>query len=84
MAIYEYACTSCGHKMEAMQKMSDPSLQECPSCKQNTLKRLMSVPGLHFKGTGWHVNDSRGSSQVGTSSETPSCCSGGGCACAAN
>jgi leucyl-tRNA synthetase len=32
MPIYEYSCTKCGKTTEAMQKMSDPPLGECPKC----------------------------------------------------
>ena len=32
MPIYEYACKSCGHAFDALQKMSDDPLTECPDC----------------------------------------------------
>jgi len=30
MPFYEYQCKSCGHELEAMQKVSDPPLKKCP------------------------------------------------------
>lgn len=57
MPIYEYRCDTCGHALEAFQKVSDLVLQECPVCKKETLKRLISVPVFHLKGSGWYVTD---------------------------
>ena len=47
MPIYEYRCESCGHQLEAMQKMSEEPLQECPECHASQLKKLMSASGGH-------------------------------------
>lgn len=49
MPIYEYACTCCGHRLEAMQKMSDAPLTDCPACRESALRKLMSVAGVHVK-----------------------------------
>ncbi|PIE82918.1 MAG: FmdB family transcriptional regulator [Candidatus Contendobacter odensis] len=57
MPIYEYRCQSCQHKMEVMQKLSDPELTDCPSCHQPQLKKLISVVGFRFKGSGWYETD---------------------------
>jgi putative FmdB family regulatory protein len=61
MAIYEYRCDSCGHEMEVMQKMSDPPLTGCPECRQESLRKLISAPGFHLKGTGWYATDFKNS-----------------------
>ena len=42
MPFYEYQCKSCGHDLEAMQKISDPPLKKCPQCGKSQLQRLMS------------------------------------------
>ena len=47
MPIYEYRCQSCGHQMEALQKMSDDALLECPECGEPQLTKLMSAGGSH-------------------------------------
>lgn len=49
MPIYEYRCESCGHQLEAMQKMSDPRLTECPQCHGDTLEKLMSAGSFKMK-----------------------------------
>ncbi len=61
MPIYEYRCTACGHKLEALQKFSDAPLVACPQCAQQTLTKLVSAAGFHLKGSGWYQTDFRGS-----------------------
>ncbi|HEY7678854.1 MAG TPA: FmdB family zinc ribbon protein [Candidatus Methylomirabilis sp.] len=56
MPIYEYRCTACQHTFEVMQKFSDPPVRKCPECK-GKVEKLLSAPGLLFKGTGWYVTD---------------------------
>ena len=57
MPIYEYQCQDCGHKMEAMQKMNDPLLTDCPNCAAPQLKKLVSAGGFQLKGSGWYQSD---------------------------
>lgn len=55
--IYEYRCESCSHKFEAIQKISDPVLKDCPECKKPDLKKLISAAGFRLKGGGWYETD---------------------------
>jgi putative FmdB family regulatory protein len=60
MPFYEYQCKSCGHELEAMQKVSDASLKKCPHCGKAQLQRLMSAPVFRLKGGGWYETDFKG------------------------
>ena len=60
MPFYEYQCKSCGHELEAMQKISDPPLKKCPHCGKPQLQRLMSAPVFRLKGGGWYETDFKG------------------------
>jgi len=60
MPFYEYQCRSCGHDLEAMQKISDPPLKKCPQCGKSQLQRLMSAPVFRLKGGGWYETDFKG------------------------
>ena len=62
MPFYEYQCKSCGHDLEAMQKISDPPLKKCPHCGKSQLQRLMSAPVFRLKGGGWYETDFKGDS----------------------
>lgn len=57
MPIYEYQCESCGHQLEALQKISDEPLSDCPSCKDPALKKQISAAGFRLKGSGWYETD---------------------------
>lgn len=57
MPIYEYECSNCKFYVEALQKISEGPLRQCPSCKKQTLKRLVSAPVFRLKGGGWYETD---------------------------
>lgn len=57
MPIYEYACRSCGHELEQLQKMSDPHLTTCPACQAESLVRKVSAAGFRLAGSGWYETD---------------------------
>lgn len=57
MPIYEYQCESCGHALEALQRLSDPLLVDCPACNKPALKKQISAAGFRLKGGGWYETD---------------------------
>ena len=57
MPIYEYACTNCKHTLDALQKVADAALVDCPECGKPALKRLVSAPSFRLKGKGWYETD---------------------------
>jgi putative FmdB family regulatory protein len=57
MPIYEYQCKDCGNRLEALQKISDAPLQECPACHQLGLTKLVSASSFRLKGGGWYETD---------------------------
>ena len=80
MPIYEYECQFCGHRKEAIQKMSDAPLVDCPKCHKPELKKMVSAPGFRLKGGGWYETDFKGGSQkTPTKTDGGSSNSGGGC-----
>jgi len=57
MPIYEYACSKCDHTLDALQKMSDDPLVDCPECGEPALRKLLSAPRFRLKGAGWYETD---------------------------
>jgi putative FmdB family regulatory protein len=57
MPIYEYQCRNCDHYLDALQKLSDPLLTDCPECGRPALRRLISAPNFRLKGSGWYETD---------------------------
>lgn len=57
MPIYEYQCTNCGHTLEAIQKIGDAPLTDCPQCQHASLTKLVSAASFRLKGGGWYETD---------------------------
>jgi putative FmdB family regulatory protein len=57
---YQYACTACGHELEAVQSFTDDPLTQCPAC-EGRLRKLFGSVGVVFKGPGFYRTDSRAS-----------------------
>lgn len=55
---YQYACTACGHQLEAVQSFADDPLTQCPACA-GRLRKLFGSVGVVFKGSGFYRTDSR-------------------------
>jgi len=57
MPTYDYVCDACGHRWESIQNIKDAPEKECPKCKEEKAKRLISG-GSSFilKGGGWAVD----------------------------
>lgn len=53
MPTYEYACNSCRYEFEEEQSIKDEPLKNCPACKHDSLKRLISKSSFTLKGSGW-------------------------------
>eukprot|EP00494_Astrolonche_serrata_P004792 UN04806 len=57
MPIYEYQCKVCDHQFDALQKMSDAPLVDCPACNKPELHKKVSAPGFRLSGSGWYETD---------------------------
>ena len=56
MPIYEYACAKCESEFEVEQRITDPPLKSCPTCRSRRVKRLISQTSFVLKGGGWHAD----------------------------
>ena len=61
MPTYQYACTACGERLEAVQKFTDDPLTVCEVCG-GSLRKVYSPVGIVFKGSGFYRTDSRSGS----------------------
>lgn len=61
MPIYEYQCQSCEHKLEALQKIADALLTDCPACEKPDLKKQVTAAAFKLTGTGWYETDFKNS-----------------------
>jgi len=63
MPIYDYKCSACGHELEALQKLADPALTECPACEKPALRKQVSAPSFRLSGSGWYETDFKTTNQ---------------------
>jgi putative FmdB family regulatory protein len=57
MPIYEFECSSCGHRFDRLQKLSDADPSICPVCQAPQLHRRVSAPSFRLAGSGWYETD---------------------------
>ncbi len=63
MPIYEYQCNACDHQFDALQKMSDAPLSDCPACNKPALHKKISAPRFRLSGSGWYETDFKSDKQ---------------------
>ncbi|HEY7739066.1 MAG TPA: zinc ribbon domain-containing protein [Steroidobacteraceae bacterium] len=63
MPIYQYRCGACGEEHEALQKVSEPPLTQCPACGKPALSKVLTAAGFQLKGSGWYATDFKGASK---------------------
>ena len=71
MPTYEYACTACGHRLEAVQSFSDDPLTVCPEC-EGALRKVYGAVGIVLKGSGFYKTDSRAAAGNGSTKKSVS------------
>lgn len=59
MPIYEFVCQNCGHEFEKILSFSAQTTPSCAVCQSTQVVRQMGRPAIHFKGSGWYINDSK-------------------------
>ena len=58
MPTYDYICNECKKTFEYFQSMSANPITDCPECKKDSLRRIISGgTGLIFKGSGYYLTD---------------------------
>jgi putative FmdB family regulatory protein len=51
--IYDYACESCGERVEVFHGVHAPGPERCERCGMGPMRKVVAAPTVHFKGTGW-------------------------------
>ena len=78
MPIYEYECKACGHDLEALQKLADAPLTDCPTCNKAELHKKVSAAGFRLKGGGWYETDFKAGKKKNLAGDTGKPSSDGG------
>ncbi len=56
MPLYDYRCTECEREIEVMHGISDSGPESCQHCG-GAMRKALSPPAIHFKGSGWAKKD---------------------------
>lgn len=70
MPIYDYVCQSCGTRTEVIHGVHQAGPEICERCG-GRLRRAVSVPAIHFKGSGWAKMDARSGTSKGQTDDKP-------------
>jgi len=70
MPLYDYDCAACGRRVEVVHGVHAPGPTHCPNCGGGPLRKAISAPAVHFKGSGWAKKERRATVAPGTSKES--------------
>jgi len=73
MPIYQYQCEQCGYQLEALQKMNDAKLTDCPKCESPALRKKVTAAAFKLKGTGWYETDFKNSGKKPVDNKASTC-----------
>ena len=70
MPLYDYDCAACGRRIEVVHGVHAPGPTHCPNCGGGPLRKAISAPAVHFKGSGWAKKERHATVAPGTSKAT--------------
>lgn len=59
MPIYDYECANCRRRFEVVHGVHVPGPTSCPLCGGGPVRKSISAPAVHFKGSGWAKKERR-------------------------
>src|SRR4051794_6281535 len=86
MPIYDYDCAACGRRFELVHGVHAEPPTVCPLCGSGPIRKAISAPAIHYKGSGWAkkerrttaASSSKSSSEGASEGDTGSAGSGSG------
>lgn len=80
MPAYDYDCAACGRRFEVSHGVHADSPTTCPFCGKGPVRKAISAPAIHYKGSGWAKKERRATVTPGavkTGTDTSSTTEGG-------
>ncbi len=59
MPLYDYDCSACGRRFEAIHGVHADPPAACPLCGSGPVRKAVAAPAVHFKGSGWAKKERR-------------------------
>jgi putative FmdB family regulatory protein len=70
MPLYDYQCAACGRRFEVVHGVHADGPTACPLCGKGPVRKAITAPAVHYKGSGWAKKERRATATSG-SSKTP-------------
>jgi putative FmdB family regulatory protein len=70
MPAYDYLCAACGRRFEVVHGVHADGPTSCPLCGQGPVRKAISAPAIHYKGSGWAKKERRATVSPGGSKVT--------------
>jgi putative FmdB family regulatory protein len=64
---YDYDCAACGQRFEVMHGVHADPPTDCPLCGKGPVRKAISAPTVHFKGSGWAKKERHASARSSSS-----------------
>lgn len=58
MPTYHYHCNACASEFTAQLPFGSKALPACPSCSATNVQKVIKMPMIQFKGSGFYKTDS--------------------------
>jgi putative FmdB family regulatory protein len=59
MPVYDYDCAACGRRFEVVHGVHVDGPTSCPLCGKGPVRKAISAPAIHYKGSGWAKKERR-------------------------
>jgi putative FmdB family regulatory protein len=67
MPLYDYDCAACGRRFEVVHGVHAEPPTSCPLCGKGPIRKAITAPAVHYKGSGWAKKERRTTSSPGAS-----------------
>ena len=65
MPVYDYDCAACGRRFEVVHGVHVEGPTSCPLCGKGPVRKAISAPAIHYKGSGWAKKERRATVTTG-------------------
>ncbi len=68
MPLYDYVCAACGRRFEVIHGIDADPPASCPLCGEGPVRKAITAPTVHYRGSGWAKKERRAAVKSGSSS----------------
>ena len=68
MPLYDYVCAACSRRFEVIHGIDAEPPASCPLCGEGPVRKAISAPTVHYRGSGWAKKERRAAIKSGSSS----------------